>query len=249
MITSLDIGSPLKRWLGYSLLLLFSCTLFIAAFFPASTAWHILQPRLNLPGELALEVTQQQGTVWFGSASVLHNGRLTADVEWRWQGLSFLDQSLDYDVTVSSHGLLLRSTLSISPEQLSLTQLNGEIDGQFISTMAYPQRLIVEGQIHLGSVSTRLEAGWFSQLEGSLRWNGGLVSLGPDAFSVAFPPVEGSLYMKESVPTMHLEAANGQQLAAEIKPDGWFYLRSTPAAGSANNETVQSVTYEERLWW
>lgn len=230
-----------KRLAGVGALLLGTYLVALLALFPASLAWRLAEPRLDLP--FALDLGTVSGRVWSGRAGPVRvNRHDLGSIAWRWQPGTLLAGRLGLALEWRSDADAVDGRLRLGPEQAEAVAVRGAIGaGRIQAWLNLP--VLLDGPVDLDIARIRWHAdAGFETADGVLLWTdaaGGLPRAMPlGQYRAGLEAVDGALGTRiESAPGSALEADG----TASWHPTGTYRVDLRLRAGSGADRNLASA--------
>ncbi|TVP76625.1 type II secretion system protein N [Thioalkalivibrio sp.] len=158
-----------KQIAGAGALVLAAYLVTLGLLFPASLAWRLAEPRLNLP--FALDPGTLSGPVWRGQAGPVRvNGQDVGSVAWRWQPGSLLRGRLGLALDWQAGPDRLQGHVRLGRGDAAARTVRGELDaGRLQAWFDLPVLLDGRVALDIGRIRWSADAG-FQDAEGALHW-------------------------------------------------------------------------------
>jgi general secretion pathway protein N len=230
-----------RRIAGVGALLLGTYLLALAALFPASLAWRLAEPRLDLP--FALDPGTLSGRVWSGRAAPVRvNNHDLGAVAWRWQPGALLSGRLGLALEWRSGTDGVDGRLRLGRGQAEAVAVRGAVGaGRLQAWLKLP--VLLDGRVDLDIARIRWSAdAGFESAEGALLWAdaaGGLPRAMPlGQYRAGLEAVDGALGTRiESAPGSPVEADG----AASWHPAGSYRVDLQLRPGSDADRNLASA--------
>jgi general secretion pathway protein N len=119
----------------------------LVALAPASFAWRVVEPHLELP--VALEIGSLSGFLWNGRAQALRvNGRQAGALAWRWQPAALVHGRLGLQIDWHLGGDRIVGQLRLGPSAGEATAVRGVLAASRVQGW-FELPLLLEGQLDL----------------------------------------------------------------------------------------------------
>lgn len=264
MSAEIKMNYPTKKKGKTSLTLIYVVTGFLSLFvfsvalLPAAPVWNTIGQDPLAKKLPTVKIGRISGTIWAGSAVVriIKPELLPLKLHWQLTDISFRDPGLTYFVTIKSNQLNLESSLTIQTNRLRLSNLVGSIDANKISHLTSQYGFKAEGIYYLKPTELLIENMRIQDVDGFIGWTGGLLSIETEAasLSLVYSEMGGQLTIIDQIPRVTILEGNKPLLRAEISPDGWLKIQSSPTVVmqgqklKGNSPLEKGFTYEEKLW-
>ena len=234
-----------KQIAGAGALVLAAYLVTLGLLFPASLAWRLTEPRLDLP--FSLEPGALSGPVWGGRAGPVRvNGQDLGAVAWRWQPGALLRGRLGLALEWQMGPDRLQGNLRLGRGDAAARAVRGELDaGRLQGWLNLP--VLLDGRVALDieRIRWRADAG-FRDAEGNLYWAeaaAGLPRTMPlGQYRAELEAREGALGARiDSGPESALEATGGASWhpAGDYRVD--LELRAGPGAERALTGALDAI--------
>ena len=212
--------------LGASLLAFFAGLL---STFPASIAFEKI--RAQLPPQLTEMISNVEGSIWNGQ-STLTAELLQSRINWE---LNPIDGLLGgYGIVLHAHHIDHDLWLKLNPsgEKSGRLQISGTISSQLINRQLKPFSIIIDQDIELKALTASLKDEKFSNLSGTVLWQGGRVSYtAGETQTHQLPKLEGLLSSVDGTLVLNIVKAGSSKPISLItfQANGWLSLEVKPA--------------------
>nr|WP_296751184.1 type II secretion system protein N [Thioalkalivibrio sp.] len=158
-----------KQIAGAGALVLAAYLVALVLLFPASLAWRLAEPGLDLP--FALDPGTLSGPVWRGRAGPVRvNGQDVGAVAWRWQPGSLLRGRLGLALDWQAGPDRLQGHLRLGRGDAAARAVRGELHaGRLQAWLDLPVLLDGRVALDIGRIRWSADAG-FQDAEGTLHW-------------------------------------------------------------------------------
>lgn len=214
------IPPRVKRIAAGAGILLASYLVMLLVLFPASLAWRLAEPMLELP--FALEADAVSGQVWNGEAHGIRiDGQGMGSIGWRWQPAALMRGQLGLAVEWTSGGDHLVAELRLGRGSAAAQAVRGELAASLIQA-TFDMPVLLAGRIRLDITRIRWTAeANIEDAAGVLTWTDAQAGLprplALGQYRAELENIDGSLGLRiESAPDSPLSATGS---AAWQPPD------------------------------
>lgn len=192
---------------------------------PASLAMNLIK---KLEGR-TFQVQSLTGTVWQGRLLAFSDGYpLTMD--WELHPLSLLLLSLDADIRVKSSVADAKARMGIGLNSIGVESLSGLAKARDLNAVLKGQGISAEitNDVYLQNITLARSGGQFTEVQGLISWEGGLVRSNALAGGQAmFPQMEAKFHeFDDGVTLSVIEKNKGQGiLDIDINNEGQAHLK------------------------
>jgi general secretion pathway protein N len=230
-----------KRVAGVGALLLATYLVSLLALFPASLAWRLAEPGLELP--FALDLGTPSGRIWSGRAgAVTVNNHDIGSVVWRWRPGALLTGRLGLALEWRSGADAVQGQLRLGRAYAEVSGVRGTVGASRLQAW-FKLPVLLDGPIDLDIARIRWSAdAGFEAAEGALLWAdaaGGLPRAMPlGQYRADLEAVDGALGTR-------IESAPGAALVADgtasWRPAGTYRVDLLLRAGSGADRNLASA--------
>jgi hypothetical protein len=205
----------------YILLFLIVYVLALAAMFPIRWVLPSVSPMLASYG---LSVSNLEGSLWQGNATVRHKMIDDIQLEWHSNPLHLLRLALPVDVAINNSHLDLSAKLAPSAFGIAVSNLSGYIDDQAIERYLKPYNIVLQGRLQFDNLSA--DSSWKLHLgdaSGDLTFSGGpiAVPVGRSTQQYEVPTMLGTLTSNEQAWQLALAGTSAQEfIVASLEREG-----------------------------
>ncbi len=175
------------------------------------------------------QVQSLTGTVWQGRMLAFSNG-YPLTVDWDLHPLSLLLVSLDADIRLKSSVLDAKARFDIGPGSLAIESLSGLAKAKDLNPVLKAQGVSAEiaTDVYLQNITLVRSGGQFTEVQGLITWEGGLVrSNALSGGQAMFPQMEGKLHEYDQGVTLSVIEKNKGQgiLDIDLNNNGQAHLK------------------------
>jgi hypothetical protein len=156
-------------------LLVISYSFALVAMTPLTWLLPMVEPRVQAVG---ISLSEVNGSLWNGQALVKEKNIGSLNVQWDVKLGSLLLLKAPIEITASNSNLNVEGVVTLSPFNLSVSELNGYIDEAAFQSIYKAYRADISGRLQINSVAATMS--WGKQLgeaSGDLSWSGGPISI------------------------------------------------------------------------
>ena len=246
------------RKLAYLLLAIITFVSYLVVTAPASIFAKHFEENLQgiAPG---LKIWASEGSLWKGNMRGRYKKIGPIFISWDVDAFEILTGDFVAEIDLNGDGLQLTLILNASADDISLQNINGEIDTNFINIVSVNYGLSLAGEINVLNVFAALDYEWVTALSGTIDWTGGLIHLEtPERlYSVPLLPLEGTLSLGDSNVLLNILSGNSNLMTLSLKKNGWSKADIAsplidilgipfPSGNQSNSEPV--LTLEEKIF-
>jgi hypothetical protein len=254
---------------------------FILVYAPARPLWGFISDDVGRQAP-HLQVRAVGGTVWQGQADIQFlppvpsgvppsgvppsgmppSGMPPSRLAWRLAPAGLLAGELRLMLDLAGAGHQLQARTSLTPAQLVVHNLAGEVQASYLQPLATPYGLGLSGALEIRNITLTSAGNWLASAAGHLQWTGGRLEfptpLGPQ--QIYLPAMQGNISLQGdnlALEVLTQAVAGGEPiLTILVKPTGWvevaikarlFKLAQLPWPATAGLDAT-ALTVEEKLF-
>ncbi|MDP4640220.1 MAG: type II secretion system protein N, partial [Pseudomonadales bacterium] len=181
---------------------------------------------------------------------------------WRLAPAGLLAGELRLMLDLAGAGHQLQARTSLTPAQLVVHNLAGEVQASYLQPLATPYGLGLSGALEIRNIALTSAGNWLASAAGDLQWTGGRLEfptpLGPQ--QIYLPAMQGNISLQGdnlALEVLTQAVAGGEPiLTILVKPTGWvevaikarlFKLAQLPWPATAGLDAT-ALTVEEKLF-
>lgn len=253
----------MKRLLLYLIVILVSFVVSLLVLAPASTVWQLLKNDVNqaLPD---LNIQSVTGTIWDGRALLAYRQFPPAYLTWTLDPLGLVGQVIKLQLNLTGDNLKLSTTTNLSSGMITVSNLNGIIDSEFINAASQFQGLTFSGPIELNGIEIVDDFKRVLSASGHISWAGGKIVSQNTSGRLVFelPAIKGDVAEVSGDLDLRIHNENQTLIDIRLKHNGWIIVSLkaslfnlagltlprwiAPMVNTKNDDTV--LEFEEKIF-
>lgn len=215
----------MKRILLYLIVALVSFLAFLLALAPASTVWQLLKNDVNnaVPD---LRIQSVTGTIWDGRVLLGYRQFPPAYLTWMLDPLELIGLVIKLQLNLSGDNLKLSTTTTLSEGIVTISNLSGIIDSEFINAVSQLQGLTFSGPIEVSKIEIVDDFSRILSASGSISWAGGKIVSTSTSGELVFelPAIKGDVAEVSGDLDLRIHHENRTLIDIRLKRNGWIIV-------------------------